>query len=372
MANLNSPQGSIYNFPQGEASDLTHPQDPEVMGESPEDSKRDLDDHLNKLSIYIRSLYDAFNSSALRAEMLKTVEDSRTAYYQTTTETDWPWPGASNMISPLTTMGVDEVEPRLVAAVIGREPYIKVKHHIGASTKEEAEQITKFDNFILEHKVKVKSIVPEFVHEKLIDGTIYPLLSWKVGKKKVKRVVADPNSPNGWSRQVTEVTSSGPCVEMVPMEYVWHADDLNDEDWEDADVIRYLGNLTIGEIERRAKPAEKGGYGEEGWMLPDNLDAYAASYKSEQTTQQKMESVQDFEYVYQRNQRSIEFFEAYIKYPLFSDEDHQLIVSMLNITHLKSSGLGNRLKLLTRTSNPLGVCGSSNVEASPGVILSIP
>lgn len=320
MADFNTPVGNIYNFPNLPML----PEDPEVL-DAQRDQRQEIEDRLNALSIYIRTLYDAFNSSGLRKTMLETMKESRDSYYQNTQETDFPWPKASNMISPLTTMGVDEVEPRLVAAVIGREPYIKAKH-TGVSTREEADLITKFDNFVLEHKVKVKAVVPELIHEMLIDGTIYPLLSWNVGRKKVKRIVADPSNPQGWSRQVGEIITSGPCVELVPAEFVYHADDLNDEDWEDADVIRYVGNLTIGDIEKRAKPIEEGGYGEEGWMLPEDIDKYAASTKSEQTIQQKTEGAIDQSYVYQRNQKFIEFFEAYVKYPIDGEEDRKLVV----------------------------------------------
>jgi hypothetical protein len=136
----------------------------------------------------------------------------------------------------------------------------------------------------------------------------------------VRRNVQDPNAQNGWSRQIREITTSGPCVELVPVEFVWHEDGLNDEDWERANVIRYVGNITIGDIRRRSAT-------EDGWMVPEDLAKYAAD-STLKTTQQETEGVQDYLYALQDNQRPIEFYEAYVKYDLFGDDqqDENLIV----------------------------------------------
>ena len=289
---------------------------PEETSEAQKDMRRRLD----KLALYIRELYYAFDGSSTRKKLLKLVKDSRKCYYQESDTTNFPWPNASNMISPLTTMAVDEVEPRLVAAVIGRDPYIKAKYTLGGGgSKEEEDRITKFDNYILNHKIKVKELVPQFIHEMLIDGTIYSMLSWDTSAKRVHRLAPDPNSPNGIGKQITNIQTSGPKSELIPMEFVWHADDVNDEDWEDADVIRYIGNITISEIEERSK-------NEPGWMLPENWHRFAASSKTLKTTQQQTEGAQDYIYIYEENQKPIEFLEAFIKYPLFDGKNENLIV----------------------------------------------
>ncbi len=308
--NLISPVGNVYGATQ------PTPDDPMEQ----ETAMREMDDKIKQLALYIRSLYNAFDGSSTRKKILRAVRESRKCYYQETESTNFPWPNASNMISPLTTMGVDEVEPRLVAAVIGREPYIKAKYTLGGggSLKEE-EVITKFDNYVLEHKVKVKELVPQFIHEQLIDGTIYPLLSWETKKKRSYRWVQDPSAQNGWSKQIVTIENSGPCVELIPMEFVWHADDINDENWEDADVIRYVGDITIAEIEQRVEE-------EKGWMLPKDWKGFAASSRTIKTIQQETDGVQDYIYEYTENQKPIEFLEAYIKYPLFDTKNDNLIV----------------------------------------------
>jgi hypothetical protein len=309
--NIFSPAGNIYG---------AAPTPLELAPEEISQAQQEMRDRLGKLSLYVRDLFNAFDGSATRKKILRLVAESRKCYYQDADTTNFPWPNASNMISPLTTMAIDEVEPRLVAAVIGRDPYIKAKYTLGGGgSKQEAEQITTFDNFILEHKVKVKSLVPQFIHEMLIDGTIYSTLSWETHTKRVNRLAPDPNSPNGIGKQIINVEISGPSVELVPMEYVWHADDVNDEDWDSADVIRYIGNITIAEIEERSQV-------ESGWMLPENWKRFAASIRTLKTTQQETEGVQDFIYIYEENQKPIEFLEAYIKFPLFDGKNEDLIV----------------------------------------------
>jgi len=309
MPDIFSPVARVYSSLDSEESSFAG-----------ENLQRELDKRIEKLSLYIRTLYEAFNGSSLRAKMLKIVEDSRKVYYQETETTDFPWKNASNMISPLTTMGVDEVEPRLVSAVIGKEPYLKAKPIRGKSTKEEALIITKFDDFILKHKVNVAKIIPQFIHEQLLDGTIFIVLSWGSETKKVRRWTPDPLAPNGFSKQIQEIRVTGPQVELVPVEYVWLNDNVDDEDWEKEPVIRYVGNITVGELKQRALE-------EDGWLLPEDLTPYYASDLMK-TTQQEIEGAST-EYVsYADNQRPIEFLEAYIKFDFFGEDqvDENLIV----------------------------------------------
>lgn len=324
MADLVNPTGSIYG-----AEEAALPITPELAQEA----MGHLEDRIKELGNYVKTLFDRFDGSTTRKKILETVAASRKAYYQETEPTNFPWDNASNMIAPLTTMGVDEVEPRLVSAVIGKEPFIKAKPNKGASTKDEAEQINTFDNHVLKNLVKVESLVPQLIHEKLIDGTIYPLLNWETKTKKVKRIVQDPTSPNGWSRQQQEYKLNGPCIELVPVEYVWHEDNLNDEDWDDAPVIRYVGNITIGDILDRVEQGEKGWINPKGGDIPERsefqkiLETFVAT-EIKRTTQQETEGTQDYFTDFQPRQKPIEFYEAYIKFDFMGEDqvDENLIV----------------------------------------------
>lgn len=331
VLNLDTPVGRVYQ--PGDAMGLA--EDDRVMQQGqlgPEEffggeEQGISEETLNNLSRYIQDLHRAYDGSSTRHKMLQLIADSRRAYYTEIEETDFPWDNASNMITPLTTMGVDEVEPRLAAAVIGREPYISVKPSkvLGQEpmvARQMAQAVEDFDNWILEHKVKVKELVPEMIHEYLLDGTIYPLLSWEEEIKAVRRSVIQPG-PDGQpavQKIETQVRRGGPKVHLVPVDFVWHADDIDDEDaWEKETVIRYVGEYTVGELKKLAA-------NDPSWILPEDLNKYQTAMKYYKTVQQEKEEVTDYGWVYAPNQRPIEFYEAYLQYPLYGEEDTKIIV----------------------------------------------
>ena len=288
---------------------------------------------LEALGKHIQDLFNRFDASQTRKEVLDTVKKSRRAYEQTEEKTNWPWPEASNMVVPLTTIAIDEVEPRLVAAVIGREPYIKARHHPGLSTKDEAELVTKYDNYVLRQKIKVDELVPRTIHELLLDGTVFPLLSWRRDRRKVKITHFDPMS-GGVVKEVagdqvqfkqevqTRITFEGPSVELVPVDYVWMPDDIDDDDWEKQPVIRYVGEYTANELRRRQAR------GEQGWILPsdDELTAMVSDTKMK-TVQQEEDKVADWYQDLPVKDKPLECLEAYLDYDLLeAGEPDQLIV----------------------------------------------
>ena len=334
MPDFLTPDARMYNGPEMDFQ--------EAPGESDE-AKRAMDDKLTKLGKYIQHLFHAFENSRTRKKVLDTVKESRKAYYQENEPTNFPWRNASNMISPLTTMGVDELEPRLVSSVIGRDPYIKAVHHVGVSTKEDAEQVTKYDNFILKHKIKIKKFVPDAVHELLIDGTIYPLLSWNVESRKVKTSQFGPDGQRKYF--IVELPTEGPSVELIPVEFVWLPDDVNDEDWENAPIIRYVGNLTLGEIKRRSQV-------EDGWVLTEDLKPYITT-QTLKTTQQEADDVQDSYYAYEPNLQPVETLEAYIKWDFFDEGVEEDIIVLVTKDSFKVLRVREQVEVFDQNVKPL-------------------
>jgi hypothetical protein len=323
--------------------EMAMPDDGEAMDQA--EMAKEAQKYLKDLGGYIESLYASFDGSPVRKKILDLVAESRRAYYTEEEKTDFPWPNASNMITPLTTMGVDEVEPRLAAAVIGRKPLLKAKECIGASTKEEAQAITKFDTFILEHKVPMDKLVPEMIHEQLLDGTIYPLLSWEIETKNVRRVFFNPQTGQK-DKMDAQVTQEGPSLSLVPIDFVWHADDIDDEDWEKADVIRYVGNITVNDLEKRAEL-------EEGWILPDDLTKYETSMKSHKTIQQETEGVQDYDYDKGPGQRPIEFYEAFINYPDFETGEMASLIVLVEVHSFEVFRIRHQIDVIDENTKPL-------------------
>ena len=301
------------------------------------EAKQYLQARLEKLGKYIQDLFNRFDSSQTRKDVLKEVKASRRAYDQKAEPTNWPWPQASNMVAPLTTIAVDEVEPRLVAAVIGREPYLKARHHPGISTKEEAELVTQYDNYVLKQKIDVNELVPRAVHDLLLDGTVYPLLSWKRTSRRVKvtyfdsqtgqveKMIDDLGDTRFRQEAKSHISYEGPAVELIPIDYVWIPDDVDDDDWEDSPLIRYVGDYTINELRRRET------LGEEGWYLPEDTELQAmVSETKMKTVQQEEDKVSDWFSDLPVMQKPLECLEAYINFDLLEDGEEVPIIVMVS------------------------------------------
>jgi len=252
----------------------------EMPPEAEVGAEAEAERQIKALGFYIRELFHRYDGSTARAEALKTARESRRCYEMEAGKTGWPWPGASNMVTPMTRIGVDELEPRLVSAVVGREPYLKVEPYEGASTKDEAFQVQAYVNFVLKRKCDIQEVVSDAVHELLLDGTLF------------------------------YVASSGPKVFLVPLDYVWLPDNVDDEDWERYPVIRYVDEYSIWELEQRAQA-------EDGWILPALERLNPSGRGLLLTGQQEAASVGDSDDVLAPELQTVQCLEAYLTYPLF-------------------------------------------------------
>jgi hypothetical protein len=228
----------------------------EPSGPDPQEMKKFLED----LSLFLKDIHDQYDKSLLRKQVLQDIEDSRRSYAQKTDETNFPWPGASNMVTPLTRIAVDENEPRLVASIVGRQPYLKVAHRPGATSKEEANAVEDYINYVLEEEVRLYPLASKLVHKMLLDGTVFPLVRWERKTVPIKR-----RDERGQSTVTEEPVFDGPQVTLISAEHVWLPDDVDDEDWEDVPVFRFVREFTEKELLSRAEQ-------EEGWIL-ENLKA---------------------------------------------------------------------------------------------------
>ena len=74
---------------------------------------------------YCLGLYKEYSESAYRATMITEIRKSIEAYDQVEKPTTDPWPDASNITLPLTTISNDNLAPRLVSGLIGKRPFIR-------------------------------------------------------------------------------------------------------------------------------------------------------------------------------------------------------------------------------------------------------
>ena len=359
MPNKQQPQDILspdLRMYAGDLSPFDQQEDPEIIAAQ---ASAYVKSRLEVLGKYIQDLYTRFDSSQTRKEVLDSVKASRRAYDQKAEKTSWPWPEASNMVAPLTTIAVDEVEPRLVAAIIGREPFIKARHHPGASTTDEAELVTQYDNYVLRQKIDVQELVPRAIHDLLLDGTVFPLLSWKRDSRRVKVTYFNPATgtvekvaENGEVRFRQEVRSrisyEGPSVELIPVDYVWLPDDVDDADWENAPVIRYVGDYTINDLKRRVEA------GESGWYLPeeDVLKSMVSETKLK-TIQQTEDKVSDWYQDLPLEQKPLECLEAYINFDFLESNEELPLIVMVSKETFKVLRIREQIDVFDANIKPL-------------------
>lgn len=286
-----------------------------LMPEMEEIMPPEEEETFDELGSYIESLYNKFSSSEARQNAIDTVADSRKKYEQESDSTNFPWPEASNMVTPITRIAVDELEPRLVAAVVGREPYIRVKPHAGSSTPDEAHQVEEYDNFVLKEKLKIVTFVADAIHELLLDGTVYPLLSWVIEEKTYAQ-----QTPMG-PQEAQGVSYEGPRLSLVSVEHVWLPDDVDDDDWESKPVIRYVDEMTLEELKRRSQQ-------ENGWVLANVEKLTPSDEEPEWTEQQKADAVQNYEMELPPELRTIKRYEAYLNWNIGGEASEPIIVEV--------------------------------------------
>jgi len=107
---------------------------PEIIYQTPEELIPGEDQQLQetppdrpdfeKLIKHCMDLYELFKKSKYREKVKKEILESRRVYDQISQKTDFPWPDASNLVLPLYAITLDNLEPRIVAALMGREPIV--------------------------------------------------------------------------------------------------------------------------------------------------------------------------------------------------------------------------------------------------------
>ena len=77
------------------------------------------------LVTYCLDLFETIEESEYRTKTIKEIRESIEAYDQVEQHTNDPWPGASNITLPLTTISNDNLAPRLASGLFGKQQYIR-------------------------------------------------------------------------------------------------------------------------------------------------------------------------------------------------------------------------------------------------------
>jgi len=259
-------------------------------------------------------LYKKIDESAYRKQTITKIKNSLLAYDQVKKPTEDPWPGASNIELPLTTISNDNLAPRLASGLIGKQPYLRFEMENDQEQDEKTKIAETWFNQELEDVVEVEQLGISIVEKALKEGTVYPmprydlddetkkefmfvkddlpkneqnaLIALELDKKELQNVGGvwvGPNGPILVDR--TETVFEGVRVDLIPFEDIYIPDDI--DDWEKAPVLRKV-YPTYGEL--LEDQGKKRGYRNIGkWLLKDKGEGNLS--KNAQSQDQKISDV---------------------------------------------------------------------------------
>lgn len=226
----------------------------------------------NALVEYCFELYDDSKNSEYRKAKIDEIKKAHKIYEQVADPTTFPWENCSNIVLPLTTITIDNLEPRLVAGLVGRRPYVRFEMK-GYEQQDEHTEVTEdWFNYELEHYVKIEEVARWIVHDLLLEGTTYEIPKYVV-RDIIRRdfkfnedgsIALDPETGEPLTEDYIDPLFEGGEVEKIPFTDMYVADTA--DNWEEADKIRKV-RLTYAELMRL-----KGKYGYMNigpWLLPE-------------------------------------------------------------------------------------------------------
>ena len=296
----------------------------------------------SELGRYLESLYRRYSASQAFGDAIKIAKESRDYYDVTAEATNFPWPNASNIKTPLTRIAVDETEPRLVGSVVSPDPLVSFKalpNPVFGLTEDQmrtfGKVVEEFFDIVLKHEVKVEDWIPFLINNLLLDGTTYQLASWELEKRLVKQIAfgedgqpipGGPGSTAAYEKEEVErVVFEGVKVEVIPFEHVFLADDVDDEEWETRPVLVYRGLYNLAQLERMWQE-------QEGWVVSlEELAEEVAEPVGEEDTaaQQAAATMSDFE-VLPDYLRPLECYLAFVKWRLHPEQGEEDLIVLVS------------------------------------------
>ena len=135
---------------------------------------------------YCMELYERIAGSQYRAAKIQEIRDTYSRYEQEERQTSDPWPGASNIQLPLTSISVDNLEPRIVAGLIGKKPFVKFELESEQKKDEGQQLIEDWFNNELEEVVGLERVGRDIAHSLLLEGTVYPIAVYDTESRKIR------------------------------------------------------------------------------------------------------------------------------------------------------------------------------------------
>ncbi len=289
---------------------------------------------------YCINLYEDIKKSEYREAKIKEIKASIEAYDQVEKPTDDPWPGASNIALPLTTISNDNLAPRLASGLVGKTPYLRFEMENDQDKDENTEIVETFFNQELEDVVELESLGINIIEKVLKEGTVYPMARYDLDEETKKdflystdklsdeQVIAfEAMKKAGQEPEViggvligsdgkpiiiekTETVFEGGKVDLIPFEDIFIPDDA--EDWEKTPVIRKV-SPTYSQLKEYEE--KRAGYRNIGtWLIKHEGDGTLK--EDDLTEDQKLANI------HLSSKKTIECIECYVRY-IYQTEDQE-------------------------------------------------
>ncbi len=316
---------------------------PEVTEQNQEplgpETRPETQEVYERLIKHCMSLYDSFSKSEYRDKKITEIKEARSAYDQEPIKTYTHMKNPSDLCLPLTTITVDNQEPRFVAALCGKDPVVNFTME-GIEKKDEGTLIVEdFYNKELKHTVKIENYTMAHVHQLLNEGTVFSIPEYCIEEKVVRDFVFDEQGnislktvqvPTGMVDPLTQmpmmqeistgepqtedktvVEREGGKIDIVPFTDMFCADNLGTiEEWENGDKIRRVFP-TYAEL---MKKRDTLGWRDIGpWLFQEKGEKEEADPDKMTITQGGLEAVIT-------GKETISCLEFHITYPIYRDD----------------------------------------------------
>ncbi len=302
-----------------------------------ENEHKEKNGKFNHLVTYCLGLHKDIGNSAYRKKAITQINKSIQAYDQVKKKSTDPWPGASSIELPLTTISNDNLAPRLASGLIGKQPYVRFEMESDQTQDDKTKVAETWFNQELEDVVEIESLGIGIVEKVLKEGTIYPMPRYDLDEEVRKDFMfvsdelsddqkagltamsvdgKEPENIGGvWVgadgpllKETTEATFEGCRVDLVPFKDIYIPDDV--DDWEKAPVLRKV-YPTYGEL--LDDKEKKKGYRNIGkWLLKDRGEGRLT--EDQRSEDQKLSDVMV------STKEVIECIECYVRYA-YQEED---------------------------------------------------
>jgi hypothetical protein len=283
-------------------------------------SRPEVKEVFTKLVKHCEDLFDLYSKSEYRTSKIDESGDSRSAYEQKPVKRSFPWENASSVTLPLTTITVDNLEPRIVAGLVGRDPYLMFE--MTGKKGDDVKMLEDWFNGELKNRVKLENKTMSIVHDLLLDGTVFPIVEYVSNEETVREYVVDPaTGQNAMSQDGTLATTDrvksngeGGALNLANFDHIYMPDNIGTaEEWEAADVIRLI-YPTYSELITQASRVDsaKSGYINIGpWLLQERDQA--------KMLLENATAAQEIDGINVTGKEVIECMECHVSYPIYQD-----------------------------------------------------